>query len=360
LCNGEHITLDGETTINPLHIEETPESVLQHLDVDPFAMKFQEAANFILDVVSGEDTPRDRFAPLVKDALRKTYEEESDVVPDDPSTHCGANSPTMVDFRKKIRDMGDAPEEYTDAEIAEEEIRRNAGPLYRRLAGFQAGGELASLTGESEAGIAPGGVSYLDLSQIEGLGSAANKSTQLMLMLGQVYQAIKRSEGEAVFVIDEAHYLLQSEQMLGWLEQAARHWRHYDAGLWFVSQHPDDFAEGATPEIQESLDAIRQQTTGLALFATDEDLSPKAAAAYGLNSRQVKFLSRRARRGSDGVGYTDALLAFEEREGWHHANIQLSDLELAVVEYDPEVHGDFTQYLRRRRDSGRDAAEVGR
>jgi hypothetical protein len=190
-------------------------------------------------------------------------------------------------------------------------------------------------------------VSYLDLQQIEGLGAAADKSTMLMLMLGQVYQAVKRSKGPAVFVIDEAHYLLQSPEMLAWLQQAARHWRHYDAGLWFVSQHPDDFAVGKTDEIQEYLDAIRGQTTATTFFAT-EDLTDATAAKYGLNEPQAQFIRGRATRGEADVGYTDCLMAFEEREGWHHVEVRLPPLELLIIEYDPERHGAFDDYLEAR------------
>jgi hypothetical protein len=346
LCNGERITLDGTQTINPLHIEATPDEVLQQLDVAPFEMKFQEAVNFILDVIANDPATADRFAPLVKDAVRETYR-EAGVRPRDPSTHRGENSPTMADLRETVDDMGEHPSEYVSSELEEEEIRNNAGPLLRRLSGFKQDGDLSALTGETETRIQPGGVSYLDLQQIEGLGAAADKSTMLMLMLGQVYQAVKRSKGPAVFVIDEAHYLLQSPEMLAWLQQAARHWRHYDAGLWFVSQHPDDFAVGKTDEIQEYLDAIRGQTTATTFFAT-EDLTDATAAKYGLNEPQAEFIRGRATRGEADVGYTDCLMAFEEREGWHHVEVRLPPLELLIIEYDPERHGVFDDYLEAR------------
>jgi hypothetical protein len=352
ITNGQRITLDGSQTINPLHIEKTPEEVLQHLDVAPFEMKFQEAVNFILSVIAPEPSLADRYAPLVKDAVRATYR-EAGVVPREPSTHRPENSPTMADLRAVVRDMGENPDDYVSSRLEEQEIEKNAGPLLRRLSGFKEDGDMRALTGESEARIEPGGVSYLDLQQIEGLGSAADKSTMLMLMLGQVYQAVKRSHGRTVFVIDEAHYLLQSSEMLGWLQQAARHWRHYDAGLWFVSQHPSDFVNGRTQEIQEHLDAIRGQTTTTTFFATD-DLQPSTAAEYGLNEPQTEFIRGKATRGEDDLGYTECLMHFEEREGWHRLQVRLPPLEHLVVEYDPEAHGAFDEYLAQRWNTPRD------
>ncbi|MWG35281.1 VirB4 family type IV secretion system protein [Halomarina oriensis] len=343
LCNGQRITLDGSQIINPLHIEATPETILQHLDVAPFEMKFQEAVNFVLSVIAPDPTLADRFAPLVKDAIRATYR-QAGVIPREPSTHRPENSPTMADLRATVRDMGENPSQYVSSRLEEQEITTNAGPLLRRLSGFAEDGDMRALTGESEARIEPGSVTYLDLQQIEGLGSAADKSTMLMLMLGQVYQAVKRAPGRTVFVIDEAHYLLQSREMLGWLQQAARHWRHYDAGLWFVSQHPSDFVDGRTQEIQEYLDAIRGQTTTTTFFSTD-DLTDETATAYGLNDPQSSFIRGTATRGEDGLGYTECLMGFEEREGWHRLQIRLSPLEQRVFDYDPETHGAFDQHF---------------
>ena len=343
VCNGQRITLDGKTTINPLHIERTPDEVLQHLDVDPFEMKFQSAINFLLSVISTDPAKADQFAPLVKDAVRETYR-AAGVIPEDPSTHRAENSPTMTDLRTMIERMGEHPTDYVTSDLEAEEIEANAGKLLRRLSGFRPDGDMRSLTGESEAQIQSGGVTYLDLQHVEGSGLSADKSTMLMLMLGQVYQAVKRSPGETLFVIDEAHYLLQSEEMLAWLQQAARHWRHYEAGLWFVSQQPADFVEGRTAAIQEYLDAIRGQTTATTFFSTD-DLESSTADRYGLNARQEQFIREEATAGVDGKGYTDALMRFAEREGWHRLTVRTASLEQLIFDYDPERHGSFVDLM---------------
>ncbi|RBI58313.1 hypothetical protein DMJ13_27335 [halophilic archaeon] len=341
LLNGQHITVDGSQTINPLHIEQTPEHVLQASgNIDPFGMKFEEARNFILDVVGD----RERFKPLVSDGLEHTYE-QAGVVKDDVSTHRSENAPTMLDFRATVRDMGTTPGDYVDSELERAQIKENAGPLLRRLSGFKEDGEHDSLVGESEAHIRPGEVSYLDLQQIQGLGAAADKSTMLQLILGQVYQAVKQAPGKTLFVIDEAHYLFQSREILQWLQQASRHWRHYDAGLWFLSHRPSDFASAEDDDMQEYKRAILGQIPTTEFFYTDKLEREDAIQRFGMNDQQMDFITSDATRGEQGKGYTDYLVDYADVEGWMHSQVRASPFEDIVYSYKANEHGPFEEYV---------------
>lgn len=343
LLNGARITLDGDTTINPLHMEETPEQALE-AGVKPFEMKFKQVTGLVLDIIAGSSTTiRERYKPLVKDAVRETLK-EAGIKPGQPETHKPENSPTMADFREMVKEMGENPSEYVETDNEREQIEENAGPLLRRIKGFSEGGEYDSLTGESDARIKPGAVTYLDLQQIEGLGSAADESTMLNLMLGQVYEAVKRAPDKTMFVIDEAHYLLESKEMLQWLQQAARHWRHYNAGLWFLSQHPNDFVEDEDEDKRKYKAAIRGQVNTVELYAT-EDLSDEAAEEYGLNSRQAHYLRDKATAGEDGLGYTDCLVNYSEVQGWMRLEVRLSPLEEVIYTHNADEDGAFDEYL---------------
>ncbi|WP_433631026.1 VirB4 family type IV secretion system protein [Halomicrococcus sp. NG-SE-24] len=343
LLNGAHITLDGDTTINPLHMEETPEEALE-AGVKPFEMKFRQVTGLVLDIIAGSSTDiRERFKPLVKDAVRETLK-DAGIKPGHPDTHKPERSPTMADFRETVKDMGNNPDEYVETEKEKMQIEDNAGPLLRRIKGFSEDGEYASLTGESDARIQPGSITYLDLQQIEGLGSAADESTMLNLMLGQVYEAVKRAPDKTMFVIDEAHYLLESKEMLQWLQQAARHWRHYNAGLWFLSQHPNDFVEDEDEDKRKYKEAIRGQVNTVELYAT-EDLSDEAAEEYGLNDRQAHYLRDKATAGQDGLGYTDCLVNYTEIQGWMRVEVRLSPLEQTIYTHNPDEDGPFDDYL---------------
>ncbi|WP_231189050.1 hypothetical protein [Haladaptatus sp. DYF46] len=342
LLNGQHITVDGSQTINPLHIEETPEEALAASgNLDPYDMKFTEARNFILDMIGDE---AGEFAPLVSDALNATYE-EAGVLKEDVTTHKAENSPTMANFRETVNDMGENPGEYVDSELEKAQIQENAGPLLRRLSGFKQGGEHDALVGESEAHIRPGEVSYLDLQQIQGLGAAADKATMLQLMLGQVYQAVKRAPSKTLFVIDEAHYLFQSKEILAWLQQSARHWRHFNAGLWFLSHRPSDFASADDKDMQESKRAILGQVPTTEFFYTDKLEEEDAKTRFGMNDEQLNFITSQAKRGEDGLGYTDYLVDYADVEGWMHAQERASPFEDVIYSYKASEDGPFRPYI---------------
>jgi hypothetical protein len=345
LLNGARITLDGDTTINPLHMEETPEKALE-AGVTPFEMKFKQVTGLVLDIIAGSSTSiRERFKPLVKDAVRETLK-DAGIMPGQPETHTPENSPTMADFREMVKEMGENPGEYVDTQKERVQIEENAGPLLRRIKGFSEDGEYASLTGKSDARIKPGAITYLDLQQIEGLGSAADESTMLNLMLGQVYEAVKRAPDKTMFVIDEAHYLLESKEMLQWLDQAARHWRHYNAGLWFLSQHPNDFVEDEDEDKKKYKAAIRGQVNTVELYAT-EDLSDEAATEYDLNDRQAHYLRDKATAGEDDLGYTDCLVNYSEVQGWIRLEVRLSPLEEVIYTHSADEDGPFDEYFAR-------------
>lgn len=345
LLNGTQITLDGDVTVNPFHMEPTPPEVLATSGIDPFEMKFNQVVRLVLDIIAESENMRDRFRPLVKDGVRMAMR-EAGLDPNDPSTHIPENSPTMAEFRHCVREIGENPSAHVDSELVTGEIEEHAGALLHRLSGFTPDGEYGFLTGQSDETIEPGDVTYLDLQQLEGLGSA-DESTMLDLALGQVYETVKRAPGKTMFIIDEAHYLLESKELLQWLEQSARHWRHNDAGLWFLSQYPGDFVDAEDDDKERSKDVIRSQAQTVELFCT-ENFDLADAGEYDLNERQATFLRDYATAGEeDEKNYTDCLVDYPTVEGWVRTQIRLSPFEETVYSYDPDEDGDFEAYLDR-------------
>ena len=346
LFDGDTITVDGSMTINPLHIEETPVSLVEREGIDPFSMRFMMAKNFLMGILSGQARGAEvsQFDPLVGDALMETYR-RAGINPDDPTTHKPENSPTMVDLRKTIEEMGENPLEFVDSRLEADQIQNNAGPLLRKLSGFKRGGEYDWLTGKSDVRIKPGSATYIDLSQIEGFGGATDRLTILELILGMVYETVKTAPGEKRFVIDEAHYLVQSE-IVFWLQKAARHWRHYNAGLWLLSHRPGDFVRAKDDDMREAKDAIMGQMTVREFMRTTK-FEWEDADQFDLNNAQYEFVKNQATRGEDGAGYTDALVDFAEMEGWQRIQVEASPLEHDLITYDPDEDGSFDEYLRR-------------
>jgi len=330
ILNGDRVVLGGEQTINPLHITPTPEH-LRDSGLDPFGMKIESVNAFISGVLREQDVDPGDFTTLIKEVAIETYK-RAGILPNDIDTHANP-SPTMDDYLSSLVDVANNPDQsaLSESDFELDEIEGNAAVLLRKLSGFQGGREYEHLVGESEAEISPGGVSYLDLSQMESQG-AVGKSVMLQLMLEKVYQTVKRTPGETVFWIDEAHYLLHSEETVEWLQRASRHWRHYEAGVWFASQSPDEFISG--DDLAENhQDTIRSQATTTQF--TECDISEEHAKEFGMNEEQHQYITTRATRGDSGTGYSETLINFNDTEGWVRTQVRASPFEDALLTYDP-------------------------
>ncbi|WP_152424821.1 helix-hairpin-helix domain-containing protein [Natronococcus jeotgali] len=341
--NGNRIVVDGNTTINPLLIQETPETVMETKDVDPFGMARDSAVSWVLSIVKAQGGDPDDFKHLVSEIVTETYR-EAGIYPGRPETH-SRESPTMDDFIEQTTTMLENPTEYTLSghTVEGEEVKQEVRQFLRKLVGFKTHGRYQHLIGQSEVTLEEGEVNYLDLQQIEALGTA-DKSTMLQLLLRNVYEMVKRAPEETIFLIDEAHYLLHSEEMLPWLQQAARHWRHYDAGLWFLSHRPDEFISGDEDEAGHK-DAIRGQCTTTEFFRL-KDLDRTVADTFGLNKSQYNFVTSEAVTGQADVGYSTGIVGFSDEEEWYTFEVSSGPFEDALLSYDPDKHGAFQQYIR--------------
>lgn len=352
LLNGDTIPLGGTTTMNPLRMQPMDPEMVEQTRLDPFAEKHRFVTGLVLDLIAETDDARDRFRPLLRDGIR-TAMVDAGLDPNDPSTHLPEHSPTMADVRQAVEAIGANPEAHVRTGFEASEIEAHAGALLRRLSGFSEDGEFSFLTGESDATVEPGSVTYLDLKQG---GLATDRTTMLSVALGEVYEAVKRAEGETLFVIDEAHHLLKSPRILQWLEESARHWRHNTAGLWFVSQHPKDFAAAEDADEQQNKNVIRDQAQITEIFRTDDD---DALAEFGLNSEQIEFVTDEATMGETSSGRSECLIDHPEIQGWLQAVIRLTDAEHSIFSYDPEKHGSYTRYIDRNWSRNSDLATDG-
>lgn len=346
--NGNHVVVDGDTQINPLEIKAPPEHLRDaERDIDSFGMAFDAAVNWILGIVEDEGGDPDDFKPIVKDLLRETYR-DAGIDPDDPATHTPSNSPTMGDFLDQLDRAFDDPVDFAlrGHELEGDAIERELQQLSRRLSGFKQGAEYDNLLGESDVRIEPGTINYLDLSAIEGSG-AADSSTMLELMLKSVYETVKVAPDETIFLIDEAHYLLHSARMRGWLQQSARHWRHYNAGLWFVTHRPDEFVSHESTDPDGHKDAIRGQCN-IVTFYRLSDLTWDSAQRFGLNRNQWEYVTSGCVTGEAGVGYSTGILSLADEQGWSTFEVKAGPFEDSLLTWDPDTGDEpLEPYLRR-------------
>ncbi len=342
LLNGNRITIGGHSTLNPLQMKPLDHDSVEAAGLDPFRAKQRFVTELILDLICETDAARDRYRPLIRDGVDKAMI-EAGLDPDDPTTHTPENSPTMADVREAVAGIADDPSAHARYQSVETEIKDNVGALLHRLKSFSSDGEYGFLTGESDATVEPGEITYLDLQQIEGIGEMDDRTTMLSVALGEVHEAVKNTAGKTMFVIDEAHYLLKSPRILNWLEERSRHWRHNEAGLWFVSQHPGDFKAAEDDDEQQQKSVIRDQAQITEFFPTDDK---EALEHFDLNREEIAFLREDTTRVDESAkDFSECLIDHPESEGKMRARITVTDAESSIFSYDREDHGPYGNYI---------------
>jgi type IV secretory pathway VirB4 component len=150
-----------------------------------------------------------------------------------------------------------------------------------------------------------------------------------------VYERAKQTEKRVIFVIDEAHYLMNDATSLEFLETAVRHSRHYDLSLQFITQTGGEFA--LTPEAR----TIASLCSMTLIHRVDEEAA-KLAEWFGLSEREVNWV-RTAKAGNDEDRYSEALLGIDE-EGWFPLRIRASGFEADAISGETAVSEGSTSH----------------
>lgn len=361
---GKHIVVDGSDGINPLDIRPVPEHVRESTDggYDGLRAKKDEAKQFIAGILNAQGIDPAEYVSLIEDGLKIAYQEAG--ITQDRSTH-SKPSPTMADFIDALSGMSKHPEEYTFTDEGPEvkDKGKTAGKLLNKLGGFHEGGKYAHLMGETETGLGPDtDMAYLDLRQQQEVGDA-DRSVMLHLMLSQVSQLIKQTQGETIFVVDEAHHLLHSEGMVKWLQQQAREWRRFDAAMHLISQSPEEFVkrmDSVEAGQENHRQAMVEQRAITQVFASPKT-DPETLRMIGLDNDDLietaktglrtgetednEFADGRVDVMDDGrdddEAYTEALVQFSDRRGWLSTHYETAPIIDRILQFDSRIHDSF-------------------
>lgn len=350
LCGGKHIIVDGKQTINPFDIKQPPKRVREGSlgQSSHFQMKLNEVTSFFSGILRAQGIDPSRYVSTIEDAVQEAYENAG--ITRDPDTHVN-RSPTIDDFLSVLTEMLDDPARFTFTGHEREAERRVSvvSDLLDKLSGFKPGRKYNHMVGETETDLLDREVNmaYIDLSQFNE-ASEAEKSVMLHLIFGQVYQKVKRTRGEVIFLIDEAHFLLHSEEMIEYLQDAARSWARYDAALWFVTQSPREFIQraksiGGGQENQRR--TILDQCSIIQTFRTPRIEPELLVDGLGQNRIQADFVRNSAATGKSTQSYSECLVQFQDRKGWWKSRIQASPFQDLLWNYASRRHGDFERYI---------------
>lgn len=336
LCRGKYVVVDGSQAVNPLRIEPPPDH--QDEGENGFRMTVEETVGFLVGLLEADEVRNaGEFAPLLSQAAERALV-DAGIDPDDPTTY-GAGQPTLDDLLEVLVDMNDNPENYTWSNQGHEveSHRRQVGDLLTNLRSFQPGGKFASFVGEDELGIADESTRmvYLDLHAMSD-SDDAEKSAMLQLMLSEVREKIKSTDGQVIAMFDEAHVLLDSPRTANWLQKASRETARHSCALWFLTQSPKDFVSG--PGESDARDVIRAQT-GMTHFFRTPGVDDEVLAAFGLNQPQREFIKNEAVRGKSGRGFSECLIGAEDVADWLPCYVEASPLEDRVLQYSRRDHG---------------------
>ncbi|MES3516293.1 MAG: transfer complex protein, partial [Natronomonas sp.] len=320
--DGERVTVGGTRGFNPLELQATPDAVLEDVpDIDPWAEQITWVLTFFETFFAhvANNALGDRKQTLRR-AVQEAYDRRG--ITRDPSTH-DRESPTVRDVIAVLEDLLTDPGAFgyeTDGE--QERVSADAESLLTDLRpSFRDGGDLTNLAQQTEFDLDSKTI-YLDLHQEEGTRGGSEMGLMMQVLFKTVYERAKGTDKRVIFVIDEAHYLMNDSSSLEFLETAVRHSRHYDLSLHFITQTGGEFA--LTPEAQTIANLC-----SLTLIHRVQEEAGKLAEWFGLSEREVNWV-RTAKAGNDEDGYSEALLGIDE-EGWFPLRVRASEFEAEML-----------------------------
>lgn len=329
LYDAKHVVIDGQTGINPLEIRpaSSHDMAATRGDLNQFRLSVESAAEFFCGIIRDNGVDPSDYRSQIEQGIERTYSRVG--ISADPETHTNP-SPEPSDLMDTFRDMIDHPEEFTltGDESEAEAVKKSIRDVLKELSGFQEGGKYHHMLKETTDGISPDtDMAYLDMRQLAGQSSGA-KSVNLQLAVGQVSQLIKQTDGETIFVVDEAHNLLHTPSMVDWLNKAAREWRRYDAALWFVTQSPQEFvrrASGTGAGEENKRETIIEQCSTIQLLNCN-NIDAETLAEFGLPEAHAGVVQNKLVAGNSGADFSECALSFRGEPGWVRTEIRANPI----------------------------------
>jgi hypothetical protein len=347
---GSRIRVGGSKGINPMEIrapesKEIAEQLKQEEGTDPFREVLNNVSNFFVGFCNQEGFELGERRPTLERAIQYTYNRCG--ITSDIDTH-SKESPTIADpdspatLFETLEDMADDPGKYanstlvpdednTDIVTEQDQIRQHAYELLNALSAFHPGGKYDMLGTKTDIDIMQNDLVLLDMQSNE-----MNEENGLMmgLLFNAVYERAKETDKKVLFVIDEAHVMMQDEQTLKILSRAVRHSRHFNLSINFITQQVEDFFK------EDMAKAIADNCT-IKVVLRLADISERAADGLGLNEQQVDNVKQLRTGKSEGatlmgMKFSQALLYLDTVE-WVPINVVPSQVGFEIADLEGEA-----------------------
>lgn len=325
ILGGEKIMVGGKTGINPLEIKETPQHIIEEKeDIDPYNVKISNLMGFFEMFFNKRGVELGDARSVLEMAIKEVYADYG--ITREIETHSN-QSPTMTDLVKKVNDIVNNPADYSETNETQHinSIQSHASKILLDLTQFKPNGEYENLSGTSDFDLSENDIMYFDLSQKEGSGDVG---LMMHLLFGEIYQEAKLTDKDVMFIIDEAHYLMDDAGTLDFLETAVRHSRHLNLSINFITQTINEFFQ------KEAAKNISEQCTIKLFHRVETELEPETKSAMDLNEKQIQYI-RKAHPGSKERGYSEALLGVGQY-GYVPIRVVSSKYEHELLTYEDE------------------------
>lgn len=342
---GQRITIDRHSIINPLEIKQVEEG--EATEGDPYDDKIRSVMGIFEAHFQGKREMSKEEEGVLRRAIRYAYLEQG--ITKDVDTH-DRESPTIQTVLDILESMaeGEPPNQFldvpaaveahittinTETEVGEAEqdrARRQANriadyahSILLGLEDFRHGGQHANLNGETNVELQDRVVQF-DLSSV---ADGSNEGIIMQIVLDWLFQRAKSNTGKMIVMIDEAHYMLGHEQALDMLNLFARHSRHYGSGLTLISQTVDEFMNH--PKAKEIYDQC-----DIRALMRHQDIGEDAIDALDLTERERDFVLQA--QAGNSAAYSESLL-YVTSVGKMRMRVLSNDFEHHVIDGDLNV-----------------------
>lgn len=355
--DGKHIVVGGsDTSINVLDIKYIPPETRDVIgDVTPWKDMLDRADRFLQAIydterLSGYGTKKATWFTAIESAF-----EQAEVDPEEPESFKN-DSPTLQDVFTILEDMVQNASQYVVLSDDDESVKQRAQTareiVNNDLQQFR-NKKYAHFTRETSIDLNENDVIYLDLQRYEGEHDSGG--LMMEMLLADLYDQAKISDGRSFFAIDEFHYMLDNPQATQFFKRIHRHSRHWDLGVWLATQQYDDLFEtndDGDVGLTDTAEVIFQNQA-MQLYHYSKGITDRKGRKLGLSARSRQFVSDAA-RGEKNHDYSQAVLVVDEAE--YPLRIEMADEQnprhFALYQHDPSKHGqDLKSYLEQYRDA---------
>lgn len=299
VLGGKKIKLGDSEEINPMRISETHTSMLTKSDyIKPYNVKVSSIMDSLNILFSKRNIQLDdQSKNVLKMAIEETYNDFG--ISRDVQTH-SKQSPTLRDLVKKVDNIINNPTDYTDSDNKNHinNIQKNASTLLLLLEKFKTEEEYGYVSSSSSFDLSDNDIAYFDLSQHEG---SSDVGFLMNLILSEVFEEAKRTDKKVMLYLDEAHYLIDNTESLGFLNKVTERSKDIDLSINFITQTINEFFKN-----EETIDIVENFPIRM-LHRNETDLYEETKEILNLDESHTEYI-KNAHPGSKERGYSEALL----------------------------------------------------